>query len=145
MTFTVTVNDGRGGTASDKVTIRVAGGEGAGFEDIHFDFDSSAIRPNEIPNLDEVLMALNARPEMKLLIEGHTCNIGTMEYNLALGERRASAVRTYLMQRGIPSSRLSIVSYGEEQPAHDNTQENTRQLNRRAVFVVRTLDADTSR
>jgi peptidoglycan-associated lipoprotein len=145
ITFTVTVNDGRGGTASDKVTIRVAAGEGAGgFEDIHFDFDSSAIRRNEIPNLEEVFTALQEQPDMKLLIEGHTCNIGTMEYNLALGERRATAVRTYLIQRGIPAARLSIVSYGEERPAHDNTQESTRQLNRRAVFVIRTLDSDSS-
>jgi peptidoglycan-associated lipoprotein len=145
VTFTVTVSDGRGGTASDRVTIEVSSGEGAGFEDVHFDFDSSRIRQNEVANLETVITALKAEPEMKIVIEGHTCNIGTVEYNLALGERRATAVRSYLLQRGIAAERLSIVSYGEERPAHDNTRETTRQLNRRAVFVVRTLDADSHR
>ena len=79
------------------------------------------------------------------MIEGHTCNIGTAEYNLALGERRAAEVRNYLVRRGIAPGRLTTVSYGEERPAHDNGEEATRRLNRRAAFVVRATDALNSR
>ena len=72
-------------------------------------------------------------------IEGHTCNIGTAEYNLALGERRANAVRDYLASRGIGADRLRTVSYGEERPKYDNAREETRRLNRRAALVVRVV------
>ena len=60
----------------------------------------------------------------------------TAEYNLALGDRRANAVRDYLTSRGIAASRLGTVSYGEERPKHDNAREETRRLNRRAALVV---------
>ena len=74
---------------------------------------------------------------LRIEIEGHTCNIGTAEYNLALGDRRANAVRDYLVSRGIDASRLNTVSYGEERPKHDNSREETRRLNRRAALTVR--------
>ena len=74
---------------------------------------------------------------LQLEIEGHTCNIGTAEYNLALGERRASSVRDYLVSRGVAANRLRTISYGEERPKHDNGREETRRLNRRAALVVR--------
>jgi outer membrane protein OmpA-like peptidoglycan-associated protein len=76
-------------------------------------------------------------PQLRLTIEGHTCNIGTAEYNLALGERRAASVRDYLAQRGISVARLQTVSYGEERPKFDNSREETRRLNRRAALTVR--------
>lgn len=106
------------------------------FEDVHFDFDRNVLRPDALVVLDEAITAMKAEPGLKLQIEGHTCNIGTAEYNLALAERRAQAVREYLQSRGIDSGRLSIVSYGEERPAHDNSREETRRLNRRAALVV---------
>src|SRR5262249_877901 len=65
------------------------------------------------------------------------CNIGTAEYNLALGERRANAVHDYLTSRGIAADRLRTVSYGEERPKYDNAREETRRLNRRAAVVGR--------
>ena len=74
---------------------------------------------------------------LRLTVEGHTCSIGTAEYNLALGERRASSVRDYLVSRGIGADRLQTVSYGEERPKYDNAREETRRLNRRAAMVVR--------
>jgi outer membrane protein OmpA-like peptidoglycan-associated protein len=74
---------------------------------------------------------------LRLTVEGHTCNIGTTEYNLALGERRAAAVRDYLSGRGINANRLQVVSYGEERPRHDNSREETRRLNRRAAMTIR--------
>jgi peptidoglycan-associated lipoprotein len=67
------------------------------------------------------------------VIEGHTCEIGTTEYNLALGERRANAARDYLARMGVDEKRLKILSYGEEQPANAEDLEK----NRRAEFVPR--------
>ena len=66
------------------------------FEDVHFDFDRYSLRPEATRMLDEAVRALTDNPELKIEIEGHTCNIGTAEYNLALGERRATSVRDYL-------------------------------------------------
>jgi outer membrane protein OmpA-like peptidoglycan-associated protein len=144
VTFTVAVDDGRGGRATDTVTINVTVGEGAyNFTDVLFDFDSSTLRPDMLPVLEPVIAALNQNPGINLLIEGHTCNIGTAEYNLALGERRASSVRNHLIRRGIAAERISTASYGEEHPAHDNSQEHTRRLNRRAEFVVHLTDEDS--
>jgi outer membrane protein OmpA-like peptidoglycan-associated protein len=137
--FTVTVDDGKGGTASDQVTIQVIrpAVKEFVFEDVHFDFDRYSLRPEATRALDEAIKTLQANADLRLEIEGHTCNIGTAEYNLALGERRASAVREYLAGRGIGADRLRAVSYGEERPKHDNAREETRRLNRRAALVVR--------
>ena len=87
--------------------------------------------------LDEAIKAMADNPELKIEIEGHTCNIGTAEYNLALGERRARAVFDYLTSRGVAADKLKTVSYGEERPKYDNAREETRRLNRRAALVVR--------
>ena len=86
--------------------------------------------------LDEAVTALRDDPTLRVNIEGHTCNIGTAEYNLALGDRRANAVKDYLVSRGVTADRLQTVSYGEERPKYDNAREETRRLNRRAALVV---------
>ena len=140
--ISVTVDDGRGGSASDTVTIQVAApppppAREYAFEDVHFDFDRFSLRPGATRILDEAVDAMNDDPNLSLTLEGHTCNIGTSEYNQALGERRATAVRDYLTSRGIPASRLLTVTFGEERPMHDNAREETRRLNRRAALVVR--------
>jgi outer membrane protein OmpA-like peptidoglycan-associated protein len=134
----VTVDDGKGGTASDTVTIQVVRPpvKAYTFEDVHFDFDRYSLRPDALRVLDEAVGALRDNPTLRLVIEGHTCNIGTAEYNLALGDRRANAVREYLFGRGIAADRLRMVSYGEERPKYDNAREETRRLNRRAALVV---------
>lgn len=136
---TVTVNDGRGGTASDTATCQVAAPavREYTFEDVHFDFDRYSLREDAMRVLDEAVKAMQDNAALRLEIEGHTCNIGTAEYNLALGERRAMSVRDYLVSRGISGDRLRTVSYGEERPKHDNAREETRRLNRRAALVVR--------
>ena len=139
---TVTVSDGRGGSASDTVTLQVVAPPAPPvrefvFEDVHFDFDRYTLRSGAARVLDEVIAAMEDNPDLNIQIEGHTCNIGTNEYNLALGERRATSVREYLTGQGVGSSRLQTVSYGEERPAHDNAREETRRLNRRAALVVR--------
>ena len=136
---TVTVNDGHGHTATDAVTIQVIrpAVKEFVFEDVHFDFDRYSLRPEATRALDEAVRTLQENPDLRIEIEGHTCNIGTAEYNLALGERRATAVRDYLTSRGIGADRLRTVSYGEERPKYDNSREETRRLNRRAALVVR--------
>jgi outer membrane protein OmpA-like peptidoglycan-associated protein len=136
---TVTVDDGKGGTASDTVTIQVVAPPRKEyvFEDVHFDFDRYTLRPEALRVLDEAVKAMQEDSTLRLTLEGHTCNIGTAEYNLALGERRATAVRDYLQSRGIGTDRLRTVSFGEERPKHDNSREETRRLNRRAALVVR--------
>lgn len=136
---TIEVRDSKGATATDAVTIQVirpAIREFV-FEDVHFDFDRYSLRPEATRALDEAIKGLQENPQLRLELEGHTCNIGTAEYNLALGERRATAVREYLASRGIGADRLRTVSYGEERPKHDNAREETRRLNRRAALVVR--------
>jgi outer membrane protein OmpA-like peptidoglycan-associated protein len=138
--LTITVDDGKGMTATDTVTVQVvapAPKAQVTFEDVHFDFDRYSLRPEATRILDEAIKAMQADANLRLTIEGHTCNIGTNEYNLALGERRSNAVRDYLSSRGINASRLQSVSYGEERPKHDNSREETRRLNRRAAMTIR--------
>ncbi len=136
----VTVTDGNGGSASDTANITVTAPPPPQrewmFEDVHFDFDRYTLRPMALDVLNEVVEAMMEDPDFTIQIEGHTCNIGTNEYNLALGDRRADAVESYLTDRGIDASRLQTISYGEERPLHDNAREETRRLNRRAALVV---------
>jgi len=104
------------------------------FADIQFDLDEYALRPDAIPILDRALETLRRNPTIHLTLEGHACDLGTAEYNLALGDRRAHAVRDYLVSRGIAASRLQTVTYGEDRPKYDNSREVTRRLNRRVEF-----------
>ena len=139
VTVTVTCpQDGK--TASDSVTIQVIASPVIPpivFDDVYFDFDRYSLRPEAVRTLDEAVAVLQKNADVRVEIEGHTCNIGTAEYNLALGERRATSVRDYLVSRGIGADRFRTVSYGEERPKYDNAREETRRLNRRAALVVR--------
>ena len=140
VTATVRVSDGKGGTAQATTTLQVTQPvrREYSFEDVHFEFDRYTLLPDALRLLDEAITAMQADPTLRLQIEGHTDNIGTNEYNLALGERRSNSVRDYLVSRGIAANRLSTVSYGEERPKFDNSrEEGGRRLNRRAVLVVR--------
>jgi peptidoglycan-associated lipoprotein len=128
-------------TASDTVNIQVTAPPAPPkaryvFEDVYFDFDRYSLRPEATRVLDEAIAAMRDDTTLKIEIEGHTCNIGTAEYNLALGDRRATAVRDYLAARGVSTDRMRTVSYGEERPKYDNSREETRRLNRRAALVV---------
>jgi peptidoglycan-associated lipoprotein len=125
-------------TASDTVNITVTRPpvRNYNFEDVFFDFDRYSLRPEAIRILDEAIAALRENPSLRIEIEGHTCNIGTAEYNLALGDRRANSVKDYLVSRGVSADRMRTISYGEERPKYDNSREETRRLNRRAALVV---------
>ena len=86
-------------------------------------------------NLEKLGAWMNRNPDTKIQIEGHTCDIGTAEYNLALGERRATSGKMYLERLGISPNRLSTISYGEERPMLPNKDEANRAKNRRDEFV----------
>jgi peptidoglycan-associated lipoprotein len=101
-------------------------------ERIFFDFDKSDIRVDAAEVLKNNAEMLKLYPEIKITIEGHCCEIGTNEYNLALGERRATSTRDYLLMLGITPDRLATVSYGEEKPLDPTNLEK----NRRCEFVV---------
>ncbi|MBI5142059.1 MAG: peptidoglycan-associated lipoprotein Pal [Nitrospirae bacterium] len=107
-----------------------------GFSDIHFDYDRYDIRPDEKPVLGKVVDWLMNNPKSRLTIEGHCDERGTNEYNLALGERRASAAMKFLTAMGIDKGRTATVSYGEERPVDTGHNEEAWAMNRRAHFVA---------
>ncbi len=106
------------------------------FEDIHFDFDKYDIRADANPVLQKIASWLLKNTSAKLSVEGHCDDRGTSEYNLALGDRRAKAVRDSLVALGIASSRIETVSYGKEKPLCTEKTEECWAKNRRAHFVV---------
>jgi outer membrane protein OmpA-like peptidoglycan-associated protein len=132
--LTLTAEDGRGGKATDSVTIEVIALRV--LADVQFALDSSVLRPDALRTLTMALKALNDSPSMRLQIEGYASPEGSAGYNKALSERRALAVRNYLTSRGIAASRLTVTSYGEERLKYDDSQEATRALNRRAALII---------
>jgi len=102
---------------------------------INFDFDKSMIKPEHMIILDAHAKYLTDNPEKALTIEGHTDEKGTPEYNIALGERRAASVATYLENMGVGESQISIVSYGEEKPANFGHDAAAWSDNRRAELT----------
>lgn len=104
-------------------------------EMIHFEFDRSALSSTARDILSDKAEILRSHPEVRLRIEGHADERGTVEYNLALGERRADAARAYLIDLGIDPDRLSTVSYGEERPLVPESNEAAWAQNRRDEFV----------
>lgn len=101
-----------------------------------FDFDSSELSSHAQRTLDRQAAFLQARPQARIIIGGHADERGTREYNLALGERRASAARDYLVSKGVDSARIRIVSYGKERPIAVGSNENAWRQNRRAETVL---------
>ena len=102
---------------------------------VYFDFDKSTVSSEFSAILDAHAKFLNENSNVSVLIEGHADERGTPEYNIALGERRAKAVVTYLENMGVSSSQLSVVSYGEEKPMVKDRTEAAFAKNRRAVLV----------
>jgi len=103
---------------------------------VHFDFDQSELRPEDRSILDAKVPILQANPSVTLRIAGYTDERGSDEYNLALGQRRAAAVKRYLIDHGIADARLETVSYGEEHPIAQGSDESAWSQNRRAEFAI---------
>ena len=102
---------------------------------LQFAFDDYTISTKSKENLEKLAAWMSKSPTEKIQIEGHTCDIGTAEYNLALGERRANSAKKYLEGLGIASPRMSTISYGEERPLVPNKNEAERSKNRRDEFI----------
>jgi len=106
------------------------------FKTIYFDFDKYDIRSGQREMIAHNANVLEAYPDVKVLIVGNCDERGTIEYNLALGDKRANAVKEYLRNYGINGDRLSTLSYGEEQPADPGHNEQAWAKNRRAEFKI---------
>jgi outer membrane protein OmpA-like peptidoglycan-associated protein len=115
---------------------RDARGTIVSLSDILFDFDRATLRRDVEFNLVKIATILNQFAEMKILIEGHTCSIGTEEYNLDLSRRRAQAVYQFLVSQDVDPGRMSWDGYGESRPVADNSTEEGRQRNRRVDLVI---------
>ena len=105
--------------------------------DVYFDFDQAELRPEAREQLSRNAAWLRDNPDYAAQIEGHCDERGTNEYNLALGEDRATSTQSYLVSLGVESGRLSTISYGEERPVCTESNESCWQRNRRAHFIVR--------
>jgi peptidoglycan-associated lipoprotein len=107
------------------------------FSDAYFDFDAFALRDDAKAALDKDAKLLRDKGDVNVTIEGHCDERGTVEYNLALGEKRAGAARDYLVNAGVPAARVQTISYGKERPFCQDHSEDCWQQNRRAHFVLR--------
>lgn len=105
-------------------------------ERVHFDYDEANLRPDAQEALGRKVPILRANPNVRLMIEGHADERGSLEYNLALGMRRANAVRDYLAGFGIPASQFETNSMGEDRPLNPGSSESAWAQNRRAEFMV---------
>ena len=103
---------------------------------VNFDFDSAELTVSARSTLNRQAAFLSLNPDLMIVIEGHADERGTREYNLALGDRRATAVRDYLVAKGINSARVRTVSYGKERPAVAGSDDASWAKNRRAATVL---------
>ena len=115
-------------------TPKVTAGD---FADAFFDFDSFMLRDDAKAALDKDAKLLRDNVDVNITIEGHCDERGTVEYNLALGEKRANSARDYLVNAGVPVARIQTVSYGKERPFAEGHDESAWAQNRRSHFVLR--------
>jgi peptidoglycan-associated lipoprotein len=123
---------------SEAPDARAGNGDGQPATDVitvYFDYNRSEIRPDARDLLRSNAKAIGMGDGDRITVEGHCDERGSTEYNLALGERRANAVKRYLVDLGVPSSRLRTVSFGEDRPAVQGHDESAWRYNRRADFV----------
>lgn len=151
MTYTITAS-GPGGSNSDSVRITVAAPPApapapkpsstleemfaANVKDAFFDYDKADIRADARDALARTAEFLRSYGQVKVVIEGHCDERGSTEYNLALGDRRAQAVKQFLSSLGIPAERMETTSYGKERPFCTTSDESCWQQNRRGHFVM---------
>lgn len=104
--------------------------------EVHFAFDKSELTPKAQEILIEAVQLLKKYPNAYVTIEGHTCSIGTEQYNMGLGQRRADSVKNFLVSQGIAPERLTTISYGETRLKVAERQASDYALNRRVEFAV---------
>jgi peptidoglycan-associated lipoprotein len=105
--------------------------------DVHFEFDRAVIRETDMPKLDANAGWLKSNVDHLVVIEGHCDERGTTEYNTALGDRRAKATKNYLVSRGVPAARITVISYGKERPTCSQSVDECWAKNRRAHLRVK--------
>jgi peptidoglycan-associated lipoprotein len=126
----IPASPGHPGWAEDRETLKA--------DSVYFDYDSSAIKSGEKSKIENVASYLKANTAVAVKVEGNCDERGTEEYNRALGERRALAVREYLVNSGVAPDRLDTISYGEDRPLAAGHDESAWKQNRRDDFVVLT-------
>jgi len=139
--------DIEGITSADEGDISAASGSG-NFEDmytkctdvafapVYFGFDSTVVPQGELSKIDAVVQHLASRTDRVVVVEGHCDERGSNEYNLALGENRATIIQNYMVQSGIAGDRIQTRSYGEEKPATEGHDESAWSVNRRGEFGI---------
>jgi outer membrane protein OmpA-like peptidoglycan-associated protein len=110
---------------------------------IEFEFNSDVLLPSSMDLLDRVANVLRGRPRLKLIVEGHTDDVGDDDYNMELSRYRADAVKTYLVKKGIHPETIRARGYGETRPVSPGITEKDRALNRRVEFRITTRDWGT--
>jgi outer membrane protein OmpA-like peptidoglycan-associated protein len=116
--------------AENEIAVRLT-------NDILFDFNSAALRPDSQQTLRDLAGNFQRYPDETVSVEGHTDNVGSPEYNQGLSERRAYSVRDYLVSQGVAPSRVTAIGFGETQPKASNETPEGRQLNRRVEIHIR--------
>jgi len=106
-------------------------------KDIYFDYDKSDIRADQNASLQADMLFLNQHPNINFTIEGHCDERGSIEYNMALGDRRATSVKDALALAAVSPGRINLISYGKERPFYTESNEACWQQNRRGHFVYR--------
>ncbi len=104
--------------------------------DVTFDYNSAAVRPGLYSEIDRISNVLVKYPQTLIRVEGHTDNIGSESYNMDLSLQRAESVKNLIVQRGVSSSRIETIPYGESMPIADNSSESGRAKNRRVEIKV---------
>ena len=127
--------EGEGASGSD-IPGGAYTGEGGPLADVRFEYDSAALTDEARSVLEKHALWLQGQRDVRVIVEGHCDERGTVEYNLALGEQRARAVRDYLSSLGVAGARLRVVSYGKERPLDPGSDEAAMARNRRAHFNV---------
>ena len=141
---TAPIGGTEGGTLDSNITSGDAGafdatgsdsGKITGLSSVNFDYDSATLSSDSRRRLAENAEWIKGNGNATVQIEGHCDSRGSVEYNLALGERRAKSVKNYLVSLGVDSKRMTIISYGEEKPIVNGESEDAYAKNRRANFV----------
>ncbi len=127
--------NGAGNGTGNGILGQAADGSNVG-DRVFFALDSSVLTGEAQATLDKQAAWLNANSSTNVAVEGHADERGTREYNLALGERRATAAKNYLVSTGVSAARISTVSYGKERPAVTGSDDSAWSQNRRAVTVI---------
>jgi peptidoglycan-associated lipoprotein len=132
--------DANGAKAPQEVTIQPA--SAPSLEPVYFGMDQAVLRASARASLETRAVAIRQHPEWGVVtIQGHCDERGSNEYNLALGERRAGAVKRYLVDLGVPASRLETVTYGESRPAVSGHNETAWRYNRRSELASEALQS----